>query len=82
MTNANDTVRPVHNRMPVLLHREEWETWLKGSFDECYYLQKRVFPPELITVNRTSEFWSKTSKAAKAVAAAAGLPQHTAENSD
>lgn len=69
MTDANDTVRPVHNRMPVILHRNEWETWLHGSFDELLALQARVFPADLIRMNRTAELWSRTSKAAKAAAA-------------
>lgn len=27
MTDANDTVAPVHNRMPVILHRDHWADW-------------------------------------------------------
>lgn len=28
---ANDVLRPVHERMPVILHPEEYELWLEGS---------------------------------------------------
>lgn len=59
MTNANETVRSVHDRMPVLLHRDEYDRWLNGSFDDLVGFQNRVFPPELITVERTSELWYK-----------------------
>lgn len=69
MTDANEAVRPVHERMPVLLHRDDYETWLNGSFDDIEAIVKRVFPAELITVERTSELWYKGK--AKAVDQAA-----------
>jgi putative SOS response-associated peptidase YedK len=68
MTDCNDAVRPVHDRMPVILHRDDWDVWLNGTFEQCVGLQKRIFPPELIEMNRTAELWSRTSKAAKAQA--------------
>ena len=30
-TAANDTVAPVHGRMPVILPRDSWDTWLAGE---------------------------------------------------
>ncbi len=69
MTDCNEAIKPVHDRMPVLLHRDEWELWLRGSFEECCALQDRCFPADLIEIHRTNELWSKTSKAAKALAA-------------
>ena len=27
-TNANETVRELHNRMPVILEQQDWPTWL------------------------------------------------------
>jgi putative SOS response-associated peptidase YedK len=27
-TNANDTVAPLHDRMPVVLEEREWDRWL------------------------------------------------------
>lgn len=68
MTNANSAVAPVHNRMPVLILPDEYETWLHGSFDDAFAFQERVFPPELIDVTRTTDLWSRTSRAAKAQA--------------
>lgn len=65
MTDCNDAVRPVHDRMPVILHRDDWANWLHGSFEDCLALKERVFPPALIEMDRTTELWSKTSKAAK-----------------
>ena len=70
MTDANVDIASVHDRMPVILHRDEWGTWLHGSFEECCALKNRVFPVGLIDMLQTDELWSKTSKAAKAKAAA------------
>ncbi|KQV40541.1 MULTISPECIES: SOS response-associated peptidase family protein [unclassified Rhizobium] len=59
MTDANEAIQPVHNRMPVLLQLREYDQWLRGSFDEAYAFQKRIFPPELIVMDRTDELWAK-----------------------
>lgn len=59
MTDCNETIRPVHDRMPVILHPDEYDLWLHGSFDEVLALQHRCFPDELIEMTRTSEPWAK-----------------------
>lgn len=59
MTDANEAVAPVHDRMPVLLHREEYEQWLLGSFDDLLGFQKRVFPADRILMERTTDLWVK-----------------------
>jgi putative SOS response-associated peptidase YedK len=33
-TDANDVVAPIHNRMPVILHPEDYALWLDPDFDE------------------------------------------------
>ncbi len=33
-TDANDVVAPIHNRMPVIVHPEDYELWLDPDFDE------------------------------------------------
>lgn len=34
-TDANDVLAPIHNRMPVILHRHDWQTWLQaGQVDD------------------------------------------------
>jgi putative SOS response-associated peptidase YedK len=33
-TDANDVVGPIHNRMPVILHPEDYTLWLDPGFDE------------------------------------------------
>ncbi len=65
MTDANEAIAPVHNRMPVLLHRDDYERWLHGSFEEAIAFQKRTFPPELIVMDRTTELWAKKKASAE-----------------
>jgi len=69
MTDCNEAIRPVHDRMPVLLLPEEYEAWLRGSYDEALVFQARCFPDELIETERTSQLWV----ARKAAASEAGL---------
>ena len=59
MSDCNEAIRPVHNRMPVLLLAHEYDQWLNGSFDEVAAFQDRCFPDDLIEVTRTSEPWHK-----------------------
>lgn len=64
MTDANEAIEPVHNRMPVLIHRQEYEHWLNGNFEEAIGSQHCVFPPELISMERTTQLWSKKKASA------------------
>lgn len=61
MTGANAAISPVHDRMPVLLHADEYQSWLHGSFDELLALQARRFPDELIEIEKTAEPWVRRS---------------------
>jgi putative SOS response-associated peptidase YedK len=65
MTECNEAIRPVHDRMPVLLHPHEYDQWLRGTFDEILGFQERCFPDELIEMTRTSELWVKRATAAQ-----------------
>ena len=57
MTDCNEAVRPVHDRMPVLLHEEDYDVWLRGSLDDVMSFQGRCFPDELTEMERTSDPW-------------------------
>lgn len=70
MTDCNEAIRPVHDRMPVLLMPDEYDRWLNGNFDDLLAFQNRCFPDDLIDMHRTDELWSRTSKAAKALSSA------------
>lgn len=57
MTDCNEVVRPVHDRMPVLLHADEYDRWLHGSLDDVAAFQDRCFPDELTMIERTADPW-------------------------
>lgn len=43
-TNANDLVRPVHNRMPVILPKAGYEIWLDTSLSQMGRVRKLLQP--------------------------------------
>jgi putative SOS response-associated peptidase YedK len=59
MTDCNEAIRPIHDRMPVLLMPDDYDRWLNGSLDDALAFQLRCFPDELIAMDRTSEPWAK-----------------------
>lgn len=63
MTSCNEVVRPVHDRMPVLLQAEDYDRWLHGSLDEVIAFQDRCFPDELTTIDRTADLWFRRKSA-------------------
>jgi len=66
MTDCNEAIRPVHDRMPVLLHEDEYDQWLHGDFDEIVGFQERCFPDEMIEMRRTGDPWNKPRASAPA----------------
>ncbi|HEY0114570.1 MAG TPA: SOS response-associated peptidase family protein [Allosphingosinicella sp.] len=64
MTDCNEAIRPVHNRMPVLLHEEDYDIWLRGSLDDVLSFQGRCFPDELTGMERTADPWLARSRPA------------------
>jgi putative SOS response-associated peptidase YedK len=43
-TNANATIEPIHNRMPVVLPKAMWEIWLDPANQNVEMLQKLLVP--------------------------------------
>ncbi len=43
-TDANELLRPIHDRMPVLLGEDEWSTWLDRSVDDTELLSSFLRP--------------------------------------
>ena len=43
-TEANDLVRPVHDRMPVILHREDYDLWIGGDERKSDLLEELLRP--------------------------------------
>jgi putative SOS response-associated peptidase YedK len=40
----NEKVRPIHDRMPVILPRSAWDTWLDPAVDDLYLLGRLLVP--------------------------------------
>jgi len=43
-TSANETMAPVHNRMPVILPPDKWEQWLDPDMQDIDELEKFLLP--------------------------------------
>ena len=59
MTEACVHVADVHDRMPVILRREDWGDWLDGPPDAAGLLCRPY--PDLMVVNRTADPWVRRS---------------------
>lgn len=59
MSDCNEAIRPVHDRMPTLLMPDEYDKWLRGSFEDLLAFQNRCFPADLIEMERTKDPWVK-----------------------
>jgi len=55
-TSANETMAPVHDRMPVLLPRRAWSAWLDNSNQDLVGLQRLLIPApnDLLTMHAVS----------------------------
>jgi putative SOS response-associated peptidase YedK len=69
MTDSNAAVRPVHDRMPVLLLPEDYDRWLHGSLEDVVAFQQRSFPDDLIEIRRTTDLWVARKASAQPKAA-------------
>jgi putative SOS response-associated peptidase YedK len=43
-TNANDTIAPLHDRMPVVLEERDWSRWLDPAIRETGALERLLVP--------------------------------------
>ena len=43
-TDANNTLKPIHNRMPVILEKEFEEKWIDTKFQDVNYLMQMLKP--------------------------------------
>jgi putative SOS response-associated peptidase YedK len=55
-TEPNNTIKELHDRMPVILDKKDWKTWLSKSSD-IYTLNSLLKPSEdkIIEINEVSE---------------------------
>jgi putative SOS response-associated peptidase YedK len=43
-TKANDILKPIHDRMPVILDSKDWDVWLDPKFENKSELQELLVP--------------------------------------
>ena len=55
MTEACIHVAYVHDRMPVILRRDDWRDWLDGAPDQAALLCRPY--PDMMTRKRTADPW-------------------------
>jgi putative SOS response-associated peptidase YedK len=55
MTQACIHMADAHDRMPVIMRRDDWSDWLGGAPDAAGLLSRPY--PELMMVDRTSDPW-------------------------
>jgi len=55
-TSANATMRPVHDRMPVILHPSVWDTWLDPANGDTASLAELLVPApdDVLVMHRVS----------------------------
>lgn len=66
-TQANELLKPLHERMPVILTEENYDKWLDPVNSDTEQLQELLvpYPSELLRVYRVSEDVNKTSNEGK-----------------
>ncbi|WP_137871487.1 SOS response-associated peptidase family protein [Sphingopyxis sp. 2PD] len=58
MVDATEELFDIHDRMPVILHPDAHETWLRANADEAMKLVTQ-YPADRLIVDRTDEPWFK-----------------------
>lgn len=56
MTENAPELAHIHDRSPVILTPDQWQTWLTAPLDELYRYD-RPFPAAAMRVEATSELW-------------------------
>jgi putative SOS response-associated peptidase YedK len=62
-TSANETMQPIHDRMPVILPASKWDEWLDPKNDDIASLQGLLIPApaHLLTMHPVSTDVNKVS---------------------
>lgn len=58
MVDATEELWDIHDRMPVILHPDEHEAWLRAPAEEALVLLRK-YPAGRLAVDRTEEPWFK-----------------------
>lgn len=63
MVDATEELFDIHDRMPVILHPDEHEAWLRAPAEEAITLVRK-YPASRLVVDRTAEPWFKAKPSA------------------
>lgn len=58
MTENAPELEHIHDRSPVILTPDQWQTWLTAPLDELYQFD-RPFPADAMCVAATKELWAR-----------------------
>jgi len=58
MVDATEELWDIHDRMPVILHPDEHDAWLRAPAEEAMALVRK-YPADRLVVDRTDEPWFK-----------------------
>ncbi|KTE15582.1 SOS response-associated peptidase [Sphingopyxis sp. H115] len=61
MVDATDELLDIHDRMPVILHPEEHEIWLRAPAEEAIKLVRK-YPGDRLVADHTNDPWSNRGK--------------------
>lgn len=56
MTNNAPELEYIHDRSPVILERDEWQTWLCAPLRDVYQFD-RPYPATRMMVEATNSLW-------------------------
>ena len=56
MVDAVPEMMEIHDRMPVILHPDDWDSWLHAETDQALELVKQ-YPANRLIVEPTDELW-------------------------
>ena len=56
-TEGNDLMKPIHDRMPVILPKDRWDLWLDSTMQDKAVLQELLvpYPAELMEARKVSQ---------------------------
>lgn len=61
--DANAAVRPNNDRMPVLLERDEYGSWLHGGIEDVLrFMYRDPFAPDRMVIEQSDDLWNSGSR--------------------
>lgn len=58
MTDAAPELMEIHDRSPVILHRDDWQTWLTAPLSDLFQFD-RPLPAAAMEIDATERLWAR-----------------------